>query len=62
MLTWWQYWLCKKKEYYVKKVKQYPVLFDKKLKGHREEDVLTRGFYYSQAKIIRRVGYNQRRI
>ena len=45
----------------MKKVKQYPVLFDKKLKGHRE-DVLTRGFYYSQAKIIRRVGYNQRRI
>ena len=46
----------------MKKLKQYPVLFHKKLKGHREEDVLTRGFYYSQAKIIRRVGYNQWRI
>ena len=44
------------------KSKTIPVLFDKKLKGHREEDVLTRGFYYSQGKIIRRVGYNQRRI
>ena len=38
------------------KVKQYPVLFDKKLKGYREKHVLNRYFYYSHTKIIRRVG------